>query len=150
MARAKKQQESQKILLEPVPHGVSLQNIFVRTLRVNRTVHPPSEHHAHFEITETSATHGIGICCLEVQIDKAPDEIYAVLVSEIIYGSLYSDEEALDFMRFGILTLLLPYVRELVSHLSVRMGLKPIMLAPYSIRSKPEETKNDDRKSLDR
>ncbi len=122
--------------LPMVPYGIQLQEVVVRQIRAERTATPAlrSELRTNISVSGLSVGDGKGLVSLDVQTGEAHDEIFVSLVADFRYTDAFTDAQAEELLRTGMLAVLLPYAREIVHHLSMRMGIVPIILSMVAVQ----------------
>ena len=84
---------------------------------------------------------------LEIMLEPSQEprlfEIFSRIVGLFSYSSEYDPKTVQEFLQQGSLSVLLPFVRELVLSLSTRLQIPPIMLSLVQLAPPPEITKKD-------
>lgn len=85
---------------------------------------------------------------LEIKLEPSQEprffEIFFRIVGIFSYPPEYEPNTVQEFLQQGSLSVLLPFVRELVLNLSTRLQIPPIMIALVQLAPPPEITKKGD------
>jgi len=85
---------------------------------------------------------------LEIKLEPAQEprlfEIFSRIVGLFSYSPEYEPNAVQEFLQQGSLSVLLPFVRELVLNLSTRLQIPPIMLSLVQLAPPPEIAKKGD------
>ena len=120
-----------------VPFAVQLQNVVPVDIVARRfPVDFPSGMSVNFHTnivglavdTEQRQAQVIMEMKVEPVVTPAPFEIFVRMVGLFTYSDEYSADEAQKYLQSGSLSVMLPFLRELVLQLSTRLQIPPIML----------------------
>jgi preprotein translocase subunit SecB len=85
---------------------------------------------------------------IEVKLEPLQEphlfEIFLRMVGVFSYASEYEPNIVQQYLQQGSLSVMLPFVRELIFSLSMRLQIPPIMLSIIQFAPSPEITKGDD------
>jgi preprotein translocase subunit SecB len=140
-----KEHVEQQPVLNPMPHDIQLEDIFLYRLSVQRSPELPGlpkKYTASLNIVSVDVAGTTGVAHIEAHIGALPhDEINVVLCGVFRSHGQYSDAQYTEFLRCNSLSLLLPFMRETLYDLSMRMRLNPPVLLSLVVVAKSSEEK---------
>lgn len=135
-----KQQE--QAFLNPMPHTIQLENIFIRSMHMERSPHSSNNWHTKINMESVSFEGDAGALLVSTVSGQYPDEISIIFCAIFRSHGNHSESEFTQFLQNNSLSLLLPFIRETLYNMSMRLGLPhPILLSVAKIGSMEDTNK---------
>jgi len=158
-----KQPEDEKIVVEGdtdpkkqplyfLPFAVQLQNIFAieiiaKRFPVNISNPPNTNLNLNVEDIQIDAEHLLAQVILNAQVkcadDPPPFEILFKLLGLFVYDQAYKTEMIHTFLEQGSISVMLPFARELLLSLCLRVQIPPLLLPLIQLAPPQSETEKE-------
>jgi len=129
--------------------GIEFDSVILQKLNFNRdvsTVHPKMDLKVEFNISSTvNSDKTKATILLEVTIKDSEQSNFFIDCKMVGNFSVIQGDENLDlnqFLNINAPALIFPYVRETISNITMRAGIKPIILPPINMHLVKKSTNN--------
>lgn len=129
--------------------GIEFDSVILEKLNFNRdvsTIHPKMNLKVEFNISSTvNSDKTKATILLEVTIKDSEQSNFFIDCEMVGHFSVIQGDENLDlnqFLNINAPALIFPYVRETISNITMRAGIKPIILPPMNMQLVKKSTSN--------